>query len=299
MTPEDVFRLRRELAAIRGRVEELCRAIQEHSEAIQARNKNRAVQERMPVLVSYDQNIDAAQNRQYGTQEKIAKWTKRAVIAASIYAGIAALQWCEMRKATIATTNAANAAAQQTALTRQQLEGTMAAVVTINPTIEFFDSTKAGFDGEINITFINTGHVNARQIQGKITWQKVSVPSGKPLEQSHTFTVEPFDLSYESDRNQKSGFSYRFPLSEPEHKQMLLAKLTVSVTTDATYLDGFELSPRPLKDCSMKLFLRMDETSNGLIENRVVSCQDLPTWYKVIEKEEATYIERHRQQKTN
>ena len=92
-----LLRLRVELRAIRHAINELQAAIEKHSESIhaaqEARNKkDDAVQKSIPVTVSYDQQANKDQDRYYGTQEGIRKWTKRAVIAASIYATIAAVQ---------------------------------------------------------------------------------------------------------------------------------------------------------------------------------------------------------------
>lgn len=105
MTPEDMLRFRRDLNALLGRLEELRSAIEHHSEAIHAAQETRDEVQRKSkptqVLVSYDEKTNASQNAQNTTQQKIAKWTKRAVYAAIIYATIAALQWRELHKTTI------------------------------------------------------------------------------------------------------------------------------------------------------------------------------------------------------
>src|ERR1700730_12065976 len=102
------FRLRLELRALRSAIEEFRHAIQDHSEAIhaasEAQRKSNPPGQPTPVVVSFDDKTarDAKdeQNRQYGVQKSIRNWTKAAVIAATIYASIAALQWCEMRTQT-------------------------------------------------------------------------------------------------------------------------------------------------------------------------------------------------------
>jgi hypothetical protein len=114
MTPEDLFKFKRDLNGLRERIEELSSAINEHSKTLRAAEEaSRAyetVPKPVPVLVSYDQQTSGDQNRHYAIQKKIARWTKGAVIAASIYAAIAGLQWCEMRKATRASQEAVGAA---------------------------------------------------------------------------------------------------------------------------------------------------------------------------------------------
>jgi hypothetical protein len=102
------IRLRLELRAVRRAIEELRRAIQGHSEAIHAAEETQRhtdpPRQPTPAIISYDEqttrDAKTEQNRQYGIQKSIRNWARAAVIAASIYAAIAALQWHEMRKAT-------------------------------------------------------------------------------------------------------------------------------------------------------------------------------------------------------
>lgn len=113
MTPEDTLRLRRELAAIRHQIEELCRAIQEYSGVVhstqEGQQQPREARNPARVVVSLDKQMaydtKAQDDRQYKTQDSIRKWTRAAVIAAVIYAAVAGLQWNEMRKATITQKN--------------------------------------------------------------------------------------------------------------------------------------------------------------------------------------------------
>jgi hypothetical protein len=96
-----LIRLRAELRAIRDAIEELRTAIDNHSETVHAaeesRSKDYAIPKRLQVLVSHDEEIKEGEHKSYTAQENIKKWTKRAVIAASTYAFIAALQYWEMR----------------------------------------------------------------------------------------------------------------------------------------------------------------------------------------------------------
>lgn len=99
-----LFKLRLELRAIRHAIEELRTAIQSHSETVHAAQEAQQQADKSrkptPVVVSYDdktvKNTKCENNRQYRTQNSIKNWTKIAVIAASIYAGIAFLQWLKM-----------------------------------------------------------------------------------------------------------------------------------------------------------------------------------------------------------
>lgn len=100
MTTEEFFKLRRDLTAIRDGIKELCAAIQEHSKTIraaqEAQQQTGKGRNPVPVIVSYDdQTVSDSKNendRQYRTQKSIKNWTAAAVIAASVYAGIAAWQ---------------------------------------------------------------------------------------------------------------------------------------------------------------------------------------------------------------
>jgi len=103
-----VIKLRIELRTLRHAIEELRSAMHHHSETVHAtqerKEQAREIVQPVPVIVSYgDQTIKDTDAQNYGqnrTQKSIRNRTAAAVIAASLYAGIAALQWCEMRKAT-------------------------------------------------------------------------------------------------------------------------------------------------------------------------------------------------------
>jgi len=112
--------LRAELSAIQ---KALADAIQQHSDAARYAAKSAEESRREPIrtiivsgaLGTVDEiNADATRKREdYWQQERLIKWTKRAFIAASIYAGIAviqvlvfALQWQEPKALQSATRNA-------------------------------------------------------------------------------------------------------------------------------------------------------------------------------------------------
>jgi hypothetical protein len=125
-----ISKLFRELNTLRLRIEELSSAIEKHSKAIHAekesQNENGVPTKPLPVIVAYnEQTINdnkAYKNREHCTQEAIKKWTKRAVIAASVYAAVAALQWFQMREATGAADQSAKAARAAARVAQRQLE---------------------------------------------------------------------------------------------------------------------------------------------------------------------------------
>ena len=96
--------MRLELRAVRDAVNDLRSAIEKHSETIhateEARRRNNPKRQPIHATVSYDdvtvRNAQAEANRQYSNQESIKNWTRNAVIAAIVYAAIAACQWRAM-----------------------------------------------------------------------------------------------------------------------------------------------------------------------------------------------------------
>lgn len=101
MTPEDILRLRRELTAIRTRIEELRDAVHENAKAIcatkEAQRQKETKGEPINAIISYDDKAIGDTKKQQDTQKSIKNATWAAVIAAAIYAGISILIWCEMR----------------------------------------------------------------------------------------------------------------------------------------------------------------------------------------------------------
>lgn len=124
VNPEDVFKLRRELEAIRTRIEELRDAIREHSATIRvaegASAKAESAAKTVNAVVAYEaktaKNANIEFRKQLRVQKLLTVGTWLAFVAAGIYAGIAAKQLTQMRKATRAATKAANIAAAQIVL---------------------------------------------------------------------------------------------------------------------------------------------------------------------------------------
>jgi hypothetical protein len=109
MTPEELLKLRRDLAAIRTRIEELRDAINEHSKATHAAEERKRNEDssRKPIytVVAYDQqtirDTQTENDRQYAVQNSICYATWFAFGAAFIYATISLLIWSQMRKQTV------------------------------------------------------------------------------------------------------------------------------------------------------------------------------------------------------
>ena len=161
------------LSAIGERLEEIRRTLKEYTEAINANQKAHDERQKhpqvMPVLVSFDEGANAAQNAQNSTQQTIARWTKRAVFAAIIYAGIAAWQGCEIHRATSTT--------QQQIRDSEDAQSAQLVIEDFKPKLT---EGKPGqgllVDGEITVT--NGGATVAREIYPNVGsgWSARALP---------------------------------------------------------------------------------------------------------------------------
>jgi hypothetical protein len=114
-----------EVAVIRKRLEKIEKSLSDlASTATAAEERERSKEQHETKIrgeVWFPERVEharsAQQEKQHATQNVIAVTTFLAALAASIYAGIAACQLKEMRKATIAATKSANTAAAQLELT--------------------------------------------------------------------------------------------------------------------------------------------------------------------------------------
>lgn len=196
---------------------------------------------------------NSRKDKEHCQQERLIRWTKRAFIAAAIYAGIAAVTLivflCQLRtmndtygqiKAqTTAVQCAAKAAQQQAELMRRQLVGTQAAIITFwtggiddagKGEVRFMDR------GTVNGTVSGTVIVSRVMPNGKKvvlmskTLDKIVVPSDHLLDQG----AQPVSISYSV-----SGGRYGF---DADDLRNLLTHTTVQqliVNTEWSYDDGF------------------------------------------------------------
>jgi hypothetical protein len=102
----------RELIGIPGQLTDIRQSIDQQTEAIRTTNE-RANHQHEPhnirAEISFAEHTECKQkadsNRHYGIQKSLRNWTAAAFIAAATYAGIAAFQLCEMKKAAKASEN--------------------------------------------------------------------------------------------------------------------------------------------------------------------------------------------------
>lgn len=97
MKPEHFLLLKRELAAVRTRIEQLRDAVQDQAKTIDAAREVQQANKAAPLIVTYnDQTVRDTKDendRQYRIQCSLRNWTAGAVLAAVAYAAIAAFTW--------------------------------------------------------------------------------------------------------------------------------------------------------------------------------------------------------------
>jgi hypothetical protein len=156
------------------------------------RSEERKRNEEMPVneptevraVVSFDNKTVRDAETEHEEDRRIQRSIKNAAwcafVAASIYALIAAYQGCEMRRATVATEKAAEAAKQQVDLAQLTIEGTNAASIRLND----IEGAQPDFP---YLRIANVGKVAAPILSGSyevfrvdlISGQKTKVDEGK------------------------------------------------------------------------------------------------------------------------
>ena len=173
--PKLAMLVKRLLEAIKGVIQ----AIQKNTESIHAAEERERQKkpggETVHRIIAFDDKTvrDAKKesDRQYRTQNSIKRATWGAVTAACIYAGIAAWQGWEMRKATIAATNAANTAHDALILDQRAWVG-----VQGTESEEF--SVANGFI--VTVVFSNSGKTPAHSVQSSAGYKTSPVPVSGP-----------------------------------------------------------------------------------------------------------------------
>lgn len=193
-------------------------------------------------------------------QNNVREWWKGIVetltlIAVVWYACIASRQLKPMQDAAKATQDAANAASTQTTLVRQQLEGTMAAVLEVN----------AGFDLDAKrfvLSLTNSGHVIARHLRATLQITKRALPSerlvGTPV--PINFTLPEIGLTQEWVPHE-----YPLDLSQAEITSILDTKSTLRVEGTLTYNNGFEVVSHPV--CYSYLAVQAKDKTGKIIQS--------------------------------
>lgn len=161
-------------------------------------------------------------------------------------------QWTEMQ--------------HQTTLTRDQLEGTMAAVLKVN--------TNVNLDGKtFQFNLMNVGHVVARNVTANLKITKRALPTerlvGVPI--SVNFTMPEIGLTQDMWQQRE----YPLHMSDAEKALILDTKLTLRIEGTLTYNNGFEVIPQDI--CFAYLTYRLkDKTGRwvGTGNNPQVPCDE-------------------------
>lgn len=178
MDKADILKLRRDLQALRSRLEELRDAIHDYSKSISAVEESRRANGPPTVnaVVAYESETSQNARNEFRKQLRVQKYltigTWLAFGAAVIYATIAARQ---LR----ATNNTYQQIQKQTDLMRQQLIGNQAAVITT--TIPPFSSDTNLSERELIFQLDNTGALVGTLISFEAEVQRRSLPKGTPI----------------------------------------------------------------------------------------------------------------------
>jgi|SRR5579864_909620 len=168
----------------------------------------------------------AESQQEQGIQNSIKKATWAAVLAASVYAGIAAWQLCEMRKATIAATT-------QTKLLSDQLKGTMSAIVRFEePRLTNDPITQSPM---LVILLTNGGHVIAPKTSATLRIETLSFPD---LKTTLDTQVKPLNIN-ELDPGESHGSNYAMRDFPERQRHFATQTMTLRVSGDFSYENGF------------------------------------------------------------
>ena len=204
---------------------------------------------------------NARRNAEFWPQWITAISTALAFAAAAVYAGETSCivrttnqTYSEIQKQTAAIQCTAKAAEDQARLTRQQLEGTMRAVIDPGFGINM-DS------GQIEIAPKNNGRDAAREIiiSGEVL--KISIPKLAPIGAAVPI-YRRIPIMAAEQQNPDRSFT-RIPISAAERTQMRgwLSDLGIEIRGTVSYFDGFGQWSEPI--CQIKWGLKTDKGSSS------------------------------------
>jgi hypothetical protein len=150
-----------------------------------------------------------------------------------LYVTIAAFQWCEMRRSTDNTSKTLSEVQKQTTLMRQQLEGTMSAVVTFQePRITPDPVTRVEL---LVIALPNRGHVTAPEAHASFQIDTVSFPDLTATLESKTETI----VTHQLVPGGAWGQNYALPGFTQRELQFTTQRKTITVKGTFGYDNGF------------------------------------------------------------
>lgn len=176
-------------------------------------------------------------------------------LATSLYTVFAALQWSQMKKATQVTQDTLT-------LTREQLVGTLGAVVKMNP----FDFAISSTNAQVQIALMNIGHVPARNVRVAFEICKETLPN---REISACRSIEDsVPLMEPAAGNWNQQKFYPLELSERELGLIQNTKMAMHFEGNLSYENGFGDTIPPEHFCWDHLQWEVDTmtTDRGLLK---------------------------------
>jgi hypothetical protein len=153
-----------------------------------------------------------------------------------LYVTIAAFQWCEMRRSTENNSATLREIQKQTTLMRQQLVGTLGAIVTL-PEPHFTDDIFSGKNFMIGL--LNQGHVMSQEGHVRFQISRESFPSLKPLWESKIYTASTNQILPGAGWNQAYRLTEFWPDFSLREQQVTTQRKTLMVKGTYGFDDGF------------------------------------------------------------
>ena len=185
------------------------------------------------------------------------------MFATIAYAGIAGCQltkmsgqlkimidtYGEIQKQTSAVQCAAAAAQQEAALMRQQLEGTMAAVLYVSP-----PGIRVDPPGSLDLVIYNDGSVSGQDFHGVITVAAVTIPSKRTIKSVPPMTVMVSPIPVPPSNHppvlqQPTQKQYQLAISAEEASAFRRGDYGFMATGSFTYLNGIDVAPKSIPVC--------------------------------------------------
>ena len=248
---------------------------QQHIEAIRKTDNTAEKCHQTPPVIRPEPEIPEPAKYQQERANTEKKWLERSkvllevltLVAVIVYAVYAKRQWKtmnktygEIQKQTSAAIEAAHAAKDSANLNRRMAEGTQAAVVSAEISVQY-DSNAVYF------LIRNFGHVAANEVTANIVVTKERLPDGKQIGEKISRSIGPLPLQPMTiGESEKGQIARTFPIPGFEWEAALQLKQTVVIEWNGSYEDGFG-KKAPINGIGCQILWCKDFTfRNGRIE---------------------------------
>ncbi len=157
---------------------------------------------------------------------------------------------------------------KQNTLTKEQLEGTMSAVLKINMAIQI-DPLRT----EAQINLMNVGHVVAKNVRVNLAVTRKMWPTNTPVGTPIPVEYAVPEIGLTQDMWQTR--EYPFSLSSAERREVAEGRLIVRLEGNLTYYDGFETQTYPI--CYANLTYEIRDKTGKVVQsgnNPQVPCDE-------------------------